>query len=267
MPLLLRRRDKVKDHWHAAAHDLGTVLPGVTNTYRARWEDPVGTAATLLCQQFPDERASRDNGVVISIVPLIAAARDESPLYWIGWYEEWVPERRITSRWLQFLSSAITIYYGESGRSKRQLLRAEWAGVRSVEKQREIFPGRGAAHPHWHVDALRSYLNDIGQQIESSNREAELNRELAADRVREFGGEAEQDVAQLFTPPSIRLPEEADLRWATIHLAANARWAETPWPGPEGPHDMHAAGPENEQALRRWLVSCVRYIQAEINKV
>ncbi|PTE12417.1 hypothetical protein C9427_00170 [Mesorhizobium helmanticense] len=154
------------------------------------------------------------------------------------------------------------------GEPKRQLFRAEWAGVQRVEKQVDMFPGNGAAHPHWHVDAIRGYVDGIKQQLEELRQDAELNRELVLGRVRDFGdGEAERDVAGLFSAPQLQLPTNGEMSWTGVHLAADARWSEQPWPGPAGPHDVHAKGPKDLDALRCWLVSCVRYIQAEINKV
>jgi hypothetical protein len=63
------------------------------------------------------------------------------------------------------------------------------------------------------------------------------------------------------------LPTEEELGWTGIHLAAAARWYEQEWIGPEGPQESHATGPNQTEALQRWLSSCVRYVQAEINKL
>jgi hypothetical protein len=267
MPLLISRPPQVKEHWHAVAHALGAILPGGTNTYRAVWEEPAATTATLKCQSYEVETAERQNGMRVPVVPLIAALPGESPVYWISWYEVWVPERRLRSPGLQFQASAVTVYYGVSGESKRQLFRAEWAGVQTVEQQVDVFQGGGAAHPHWHVDAIRDYIQGIKLELERLTQEAVLNRELALDRVRDFGDDrAERDVAGLFLAPQLRLPTEIEMSWTGIHLAAEARWSEQLWPGPEGPHDVHAKGPKDLGAIRWWLTSCVRYIQFEINK-
>jgi hypothetical protein len=269
MSLLLRNVKEIRDHWHNVASNLGSILPGAANTYRAWFQEPTGTIASLGCQQYPQETALRSDGIAVPIVPLIAVMPDESPIYWMGWYEEWRPQRTTTSRRLRFHTTAITVYYGESEASKYQLIRAEWAGVENVdENQIDILQGRGAAHPHWHIDAIRSYVTGLKQCIEELSRDADLRRDLAVDRVRVFGDKgAEKDVAGLFTLPSLALPSDRELNWTGIHLAANARWSDREWPGPDGPHDMHASGPVDLPDIRRWLTSCVRYIQAEINKV
>jgi hypothetical protein len=266
MPLLSKRRDEVKHHWHAAASALGDILPGSAKSYRPFFEEPAGTTATLVCQRFHSETALRDTGLRIPIVPLIESASSESPTYWMSWYEQWSPEIRASSNKLRFHSSSITIFKGVQDAPKLQLFRAEWSGVQKVEKQKDIFQGNGAAHPHWHFDALRSYLENTGRQLARAEQHPENARVAAADEVRDFGDvPLEQEVASSFRPVDYS-PSANELDWTAIHLANDARWSEQAWPGPEGPHDVHARGPESPDALRRWLSSCVRYVQAEINK-
>lgn len=267
MPLLLKRREEVKNHWHAAAHELGGILPGEKRLYRSRWDEPAGTAATMICQAFPGEWAERDNGLRVPIVPLIQSLPDESPVYWVSWFEQWSPEEKANSRNLQFRSSSITFYRGAQDSPKLQLLRAEWTGVQKIEKSTDIFQGSGAAHPHWHFDALHGYLDDVARQIDAVGGLSDAIQGEAVEEFREFGDEqAEREVAAIFLPRTVQLPSQSELSWSAIHLAAAARWSEEAWPGPDGPHDVHARGPESLEALRRWIYSCVRYVQAEINK-
>jgi hypothetical protein len=252
MTILLRLRRDVLAHWHAVASELGAILPGTSRNYRASWEDPAGAAATLVSQKYPTEVANGHTGIRIPIVPLVAAADDESPFYWMSWYEQWRPDERLTSKKLQFSSSSVVIYKGLQDVPKMQLFRAEWAGVQRVENGRDIFLGSGAAHPHWHFDAYQSYAEHLAQSVESRAPAEEQG-------YVEFGDNQIKDYA-------VRLPDPSELNWTGIHLAISARWSEKAWPGPEGPHDVHASGPESPEALRRWLTSCVRYVQAEINK-
>jgi hypothetical protein len=266
MGLLLKRAKEIKDHWHKVASDLGEILPGAPQTYRALFEETAGTVATLRCQQFQNEIADSAHGAR-PLVPLIDAVPNESPVYWINWYEEWAPQRTAASRFLRFHTSAITVFYGVSDAPKHQLLRAEWAGVEAVKDGIDVFQGKGAAHPHWHIDAVRSYITDFRRHLEDLSRDIELRRNLAIDRIREFGDEdAEQDVSQLLVSKPLSLPPERELIWTAAHLALSARWSEQSWPGVEGPHSSHACGPTDLPNIRNWLTSCVRYIQAENNK-
>ena len=220
-----------------------------------------------MCQDYPNEWAERDTGLRVPIVPLIESLPQESPVYWMSWFEQWSPEEKSNSKKLQFRSSSITFYKGERETPKLQLLRAEWSGVQKIEKNTDVFQGNGAAHPHWHFDALRGHLDDIGRQLESLERAPEATRGSIVEEFRDFGdAEAEQDVATLFLPRTVQLPSQKELNWTAIHLAAAARWSDEAWHGPEGPHHMHARGPDDPEALRHWLSSCVRYVQAEINK-
>jgi hypothetical protein len=155
---------------------------------------------------------------------------------------------------------------GLKGFTKRQLLRAEWAGPERIVDGCYRFQTHGSAHPHWHVDGIRGYLDDVSRSWDHLMTERDAARDLALDRIRDFGDDhAPEDIAGLFILPTIPLPGPSELAWTEIHLAACARWAEQPWPGPDGPHDMHANNPESCQQVRLWLTSCIRYLQAEID--
>lgn len=260
MGLLLETRTVIEDHWRTSAIAMAENLPGGSRVHSAYWDKPAGTSASLRCQAFPNEIAIRQDGISTApIVPLIASSPGESPIYWMGWYETWAA---MSTRRLRFCSSGITVHYGPEGVPKRQLFRAEWSGVIGVEKEIDIFQGRGAAHPHWHIDAVQSYLDDMFQQMHRWKREVQLR--ATADAVQEFGAEGapQEDSSDAVAS----LVPDSELSWTQMHFAANARWSKRLWPGSEGPHDVHAVGPENVGELRSWLASCVRYIQSEINK-
>jgi len=205
--------------------------------------------------------AERDSGLRVAVVPLIEAALSESPVYWLSWYEQWTA----ASKKLQFLSSSLTIYKGAQDKPKLQLLRAEWAGVQRIERQTDIFQGNGAAHPHWHFDAPREYPEDQDSQF---GQESEAIRGAVVEEYRDYGdSQAEEEVASLFGHPAAQSPEKSAHKWSSIHLPVAARWCDEVWPGPEGPHHVHASGPKDPESLRNWLSSCTRYVQAEINKI
>jgi hypothetical protein len=258
--LLLKNHRDVKSHWSTAASDLGGVLPGLKEGYRAY---PAGGTVVLKCREYPDETALRFGGTIVPIVPLIETTPDEMPYYWIGWHEEWDTAGR---RW-KFHSSALTVFYGPPKADKRQLIRAEWAGVTEVKDDLDVLPGEGAAHPHWHIDALRGYFSDLRRQTDEWCEEQEFRRELKA--ISDFvdvpdAADAATSIGVGF--PELQFPTDQEMGWMGIHLAANARWCDELWPGPAGPHTVHAAGPRNLESIRRWLTSCVRYLQAQIQE-
>jgi hypothetical protein len=266
VPLLLENIQGINAHWQSLRNSLGGLLPRENGTAYIEKESSSSPTAALRCRNYADEIAERYGGRTVPVVPLLSDQTDEQPWFWLGWYEQWgVPSRGRVRKRLQFGSSAVTVYVGLRGSEKRQLLRAEWAGPTEESDDRFVFQSDGAGHPHWHVDGIRGYLEDVLRSWDRLVDERKAARDLARDRVRDFGDEqAEEDIANLFEIPAISLPTANDLAWTEIHLAACARWAERPWPGPSGPHDMHASNPENCEQVRDWLLSCVRYLQAEI---
>ena len=121
-----------------------------------------------------------------------------------------------------------TVYYGKQDSLKHQLLRAEWAGVVREEGGRDVFQSPGAAHPHWHVDGLRTYFREIERQL----TEIQDDVALRAVQAVAFGEDEEvYEEEKGFDLRSIKVPEGKELSWTSIHLAANARWAQNPWPG------------------------------------
>ena len=258
MSVLLKNISQIKDHWHAVASDLESILPKSGGRYRADFEH---TVVTLVCSNFPGETADRIGGTKVPVVPLVQTTPDDTPLHWLGWYEEWGTPVRRSRHQLQFCASAITVYYGKPESQKRQLLRAEWTGVLREEAGKDIFQSPGAAHPHWHVDGIRSYFNEFKDRLD---RPAQVDA-LAVEQVREFGADKnQQHGAEPFMESPLAFPSRSELSWTGIHLAAHARWSEQPWPGPAGPHDTHAAGPTDLPPLRQWLKSCAYYLQAQI---
>jgi hypothetical protein len=253
MPVLIKRFREVRAHWHATADAFTKVLPKTGGDYRADF-DTGGLHAVLRCINYPDEVAVRLGGTQVLVVPFLPNLREEEPQYWLGWHEEWEqPRQRSPARTIQFRSTAITIYYGQVGAAKRQLLRAEWAGAESydVTERRHVFQADGAGHPHWHVDGIRSYYDDIGQQIETAL----------------MGFDSDQpELCGLISLSTFETPTKAELAWTGIHLAAAVRWAVTPWPGPTGPHEMHAASPTDCAEIRCWLASCARYLQVQFQQ-
>jgi hypothetical protein len=205
LPVLHKHPSELKAHWHATASDLGAILPQSGGEYRADFEY---AAATLVCSCFPGETALRLGGLAVPVVPLIQTTPDDPPLHWLGWHEEWGDPVKARRHLLQFGASAITVYYGKPETAKRQLLRAEWTGVLGEDGDRDIFQSPGAAHPHWHVDGIRGYFNELQRQV------ADLkDKDLATDKVREFGRD-ETSKMSLACSRHRRLPSPAELNFA-----------------------------------------------------
>jgi hypothetical protein len=259
VPLLLRKDHEIKAHWHATASDLAAILPRSGGNYWPIFEHYV---STLSCTNFQRETALRLGGLTVPIVPLLQTTPGDPLQHWLGWHEEWiVPNRGRAGRFMQFRSSALTVYFGKTDSPKRQLLRAEWAGVEREENEKDIFQSQGSAHPHWHVDGIKEYFDDLRRQY--SNRQ--ISDDLSEEKAQEFDAQkAEQDASSQFAALLLDLPTNDELCWTRIHLAAHAKWATEPWPGPAGPNSTHATGPRDLPALRSWLTSCARYLQAQI---
>ena len=243
MPVLLKKHTEIRVHWEALGAAMQTILPRSGGSYRAQYEHAV---ANLRCSNFPDETAFRIGGTQVTVVPLVQTTESDPPLHWLSWFEEWTePKTRAGRRQLQFGSSSITVYYGKQSNPKRQLLRAEWTGALREEHGQEVFQAPGAAHPHWHVDGVRAYFSEHEQSL--------------LDPIVSEGA-----VSEIPREPTFVIPDRAELCWTGVHLATHAQWPDNPWPGPAGPHDMHAAGPSDLLPLRNWLISCTRYLQAQI---
>lgn len=255
-------------HWNKIVNELQEILPRNGGFYNATFR--TGDLSTsLVCQNYRDEVAIRYNEFSVPVVPFLETVPGDSPVYWLAWYEEWGrPKRRASQGRQQFKSSSIIIYYGNIGERKRQVLRAEWAGPDDYDSKKKsyVHQGKSAGHPHWHIDGLHVYINELRAKWEKLANDFELNKKLAVDTVREFGDDqAEKDVSQILSWSEFPGIDAADeLAWAGIHLASNARWSEKPWAGPKVPHDMHANVPTDCAQVRRWLTSCVRYLQVEL---
>jgi hypothetical protein len=268
MVALLETRNGIRAHWRTAASQLGAALPLTGGNYFAQYNSSE-YVASLGCNNHPNEVALREGGLAVPVVPLLHSTSDDSIDYWLGWHEQWRVPTSGSTRRLQFKFSAVTVYWGPKGVSKRQLIRAEWAGADGYDqtRERDVFPADGSAHPHWHIDGFRTQLEELRRQIDEVVNEHELKRELAEEQIREFGErESESAIVSLFDLPSIRLPSNSELAWTRIHLATNASWSSNLWSGPDGPHDTHAQNPNSVAEIRNWLMSCVRYLQSQIEK-
>ena len=122
--------------------------------------------------------------------------------------------------------------------SRRQLMRLEWEGV-NIEG---AFEASSAAHPHWQVDR---WLTGLERATAAAAR-----RLRQADSTKNFG--------EVFDAQD----EELDMRWMrSVHLAAAATWADTPWANQDT--SAHARPPRDLEQLLNWLGSATRYIKEQ----
>lgn len=257
MSVLVCRQDAVHAHWQKLRASFRKILPENGSYYEV--EALSADRVQLRLGNGASETTIRYDGQRIHLVPFIDVAPGQQQNYWLAWYESWKdPQAEQGKTRRQFHSSSITVYAGLPGGNKYQVLRAEWAGGDLVGKGKDrkvVFQGKGAAHPHWHLSGLEAMAAGVSDFAESVSVDvddelAQLARELGED----IGGPADQ--------PS-RL-ERIDPAWASIHLATSARWAQNEWLGQDGPHDVHASDPASCGEIRSWLVSCVRYLQSEL---
>lgn len=256
MPLVCSRGE-VRDHRGALAAALRAILPAQGGQVVARVSGD-DLEADLRLSGTDQEYAGR-RGLPTPVVPMLEATPDSPSRFWLAWHEGWRAPQPMTGRRaprkgsIQFRTSSVSVYVGDPGAPKRQVIRGEWAGAEvSSATGRPAFQGNGAAHPHWHYAGLDADDKDGGG--------------LSALAASTFGAEAgvvdfEPDAP---APQVARAARGSDAAWAGVHLAASARWAQLEWLGPRGPDAAHAFDPADCAEIRRWIVSCVRYLQSEL---
>lgn len=247
--LLFASKPQIAEHWQATVKSLNTILPERPSGYTGI-KSADDLTVELALRGAESETALRHNDRPVPVVPFLTGLRSGSQTYWLAWHETWrTPQQTSKTRKnnLQFRSSSLTVYVGEVGSAKTQALRAEWAGAEVQSGTNTVvFQGSGAAHPHWHLAGLYDPASlDMG----------------APQPIDDLGGQVE--ISETFAALDPRL-QSLEPAWAGVHLAASAKWAEAEWPGPDGPHDMHAHAPGNCDQIRTWIVSCTRYLQAEL---
>ncbi|MDP2779279.1 hypothetical protein [Devosia sp.] len=261
MTVLICRQSDVAAHWQNIRADFRRILPenGAFYDIERLSEDRV----QLRLGNGAAETTIRYDGQRVHLVPFLDVVSDQPQNYWLAWYESWKdPQSGQGKSRRQFHSSSITVYAGSPGSNKYQVLRAEWAGgevVGNGKDQKVVFQGKGAAHPHWHLSGLETLGTAPLQLVDDVV--ADSDDELAM-LARELG--AEDELLGTIAFPSQSRLERIDPAWASIHLATSARWAQKEWTGQDGPHDMHATDPESCGEIRSWLISCVRYLQSEL---
>lgn len=266
MTILICRHAEVIGHWKQTLTALRKILPENGHHYTLSNEE--GYEVELTVGNAAREVTLRYDGRHIPVVPFLDVPSGRTSTYWLAWHEGWRQPQTGTGRdRRQYRSSSIAVYVGEPGSNKDQVLRAEWAGAEyeTVGKSRQIvFQGRGAAHPHWHLAGLENNGNIATRGLSQFEpaEPAAIGLAAFADEAGDAGA-VRDGTAFLEAGRNSRL-DMIEPAWASIHLATSARWAQMEWTGPSGPHDTHSANPVNCGEIRSWVVSCVRYLQSEL---
>ena len=245
MGVLIARDNEISEHWNQMVNMFMAVLPESGGQYRLSQSNVNEfNEAELSCQSFPNTVAIRLDGSEVHLVPLLETVT-EPPNVWINWHEAWrSPQMGPRQRRRQFHSSSVTVYIGAASETKLQVLRAEWAGAEVDEQNQNnfVFQGNGAAHPHWHLDGI-SRMHDV-----YTKHWSRISQDFMARR----------DLAR-----EVNVSDEA---LQLFDISDVPSLSEDQWLGPSGPSDMHAENPGSCINVRRWLVSCVHYLQTEIQE-
>lgn len=177
---------------------------------------------------------------------------------YLGYSESWVyiggPRKSVLYRYhssnLQFLLAS-----GAASPTTLQV-RLEWAGRDHDHEGRDsetlVFPGRGAAHPHWQVDLHEMFIAD-GIQPVVRTAEIDLSPRIEEVDLDEPTG-------------SVPYVQHRLLPWFhKLHLPARAMWHED---HKDSPRDAgrHQHEPESGQQIDNWVLSAVRYLRNELSK-
>lgn len=174
---------------------------------------------------------------------------------WLGYREEWdlnSTGRASARRKYIFRSAGLTVHFGVVGdRQKPQLFRAEWAGWADWPEGLGFQAG-DAAHPHWQFDALDTLVPE-GESNEAEEFLALLRAEQGEVEAREFTphGLTASDIRSLVRQRPL----------SRIHFPSGAQW----WK--QKPDNAHAHTPRKSDELRRWVMSSVEYIWAELDRL
>ena len=240
-------------HWNTLALELKNALPSAKSL---RIEDVTAAGSARAQLHAENGREARRERGRASVVPILRGPND-AVRYWASYLEEWEEIRG--ARPYRFHSSNLTFYLEpEPDAALVQVFRAEWPGLRELNRGELGWQSLGAAHPHWQFDALGYYMSREQRRQRLEAALALLNRPMEA--VEEFGGVEHSSAAELIAE------EEVDLSWTAIHFAAGARWPEQRWRGDASLPDPHTWMPVDLYNIRSWVISTVFYVREELLK-
>lgn len=259
--VLRASRTSIEKHWGLLLDQLHKILPKVCEKY---WLEPTalqGITGDLLCKRYIGEKAIRERGADVPVVPLLAI-HHEPVKYWLSLHQSWSEPADPRSKKFVYHTTGVTVFFGKEGvREKVQLFRAEWPGLRPRVGGDIEFEAPGAGHPHWQFDAYQNQLRDV-----KAERQLLENLELLlSDQLPEV-----ENFADVVTEGSSSEEESERLaqmqRITRMHFASSARWAEQPWYGDETNTQSHAKSPETAKEILNWITSTLVYVQYELSR-
>ena len=129
-------------------------------------------------------------------------------------------------------------------------LRLEWAGRWQDASGRIVFPGQGAAHPHWQIDLEELVRHDVVG--------TEVSIDMPAHQTIE---EIDLDGTLADRPESTY--RRGGLSWVhRVHLPVRAMWHEQPCVIPNDTAS-HQHEPATVGEIDNWVLSAVRYLRHE----
>lgn len=219
------------------------------------------TGVTLWRLENTDERERQ--GLAPGMTARLAIAADQGAELQFYFSEHWIRERKI----FRFKSSNLKFNVISTDPGALPLsFRLEWSAREVNGSGKYVFPGKGAAHPHWQFDG--ELRNPITQFADSSL----VDDPQLGEIVDVVLGDASEVVNVQLGDDTINSASSnlvgaqavvGALPWFhKLHLPARALWSASECVPPEL-SDAQQHQPADADELDRWLVSALRYMKHE----
>lgn len=258
--VLYASKAEITRHWRSLSARLSTILSKDGGKYWIEDSSVSGIDGNLRCGNYMHEKALRERGADVPIVPL-SIARTREIRYWISLYQSWREPRSSRKKSFLYHTTGITVFCGKEYEEKIQLFRAEWPGLREMRDGSVEFEASGAGHPHWQFDAYQHHLHERQQE--------QYRHDALIDLLDEKEPEAKNFTDEVFTGPSSDKEYELTTHMqqlTRVHFASSTRWTENLWSGELSDVNLHAQAPASLNELINWIVSTISYIQQETSR-
>ena len=207
-----------------------------------------------------DAESGRGRDTVVRLT-----SRDKTAL-WFGLSEHW----RISGKQKLRFSESRLRFYVSQGRDaqpdQNTLLRLEWSDRGLDDSGRLLFPGRGAAHPHWQFDdpAESNAASIALELVETPQTEEDTTVDLTEELLSDEPLRATQEA--MTRDGSAANLQAARYSWFhKVHFAARAHWADEICDLQEE-SQPHAHAPDSLEQIDKWIISALRYMGHEFDK-
>jgi hypothetical protein len=195
--------------------------------------------------RLQNEHASPPSAESNLLCELATSEVDASSLLF-SYNEEWTSTGGRNNPF-RFKASNLKFVISDSTDERRDLqFRLEWVGAEAQGKE-YVFPGKGAAHPHWQFDVESSWFED------GHAEEITIRLEPAEEMISLDGSALASEPAQISSTLS---------SFHRIHLPARAMWHKSMCVMPETAEPQQHS-PESTDEIDRWFISAVRYVGHE----